>query len=133
MITITSFGYRHAPAPEATVTVDLRECLRDPHVDPALRNLTGEDPDVVKAVLATPGARMLASQLFGLAAGLAARDMPVSVAIGCAGGRHRSVVLAALLATELHEVAPTRLVHRDVALPVLPPRQVAVYTPAQEG
>lgn len=102
-VVVCSFGYLHGGPPAgAVVVVDVRVCLRDPHVDPGLRELTGHDPVVVAAVLATPGARGVIDGVAGVAAAVlgAARrgGEPVRVAVGCAGGRHRSVVLAEAVA-----------------------------------
>lgn len=105
-LTIRSFGYLHTDdgaAPEgATITLDLRRLLRDPHTDPAMRELTGAHPRVQAKVMATPGARETLAALDALttAAMLAAGPSePVTVQIGCAGGRHRSYVIASMLAS----------------------------------
>jgi UPF0042 nucleotide-binding protein len=96
---ITSFGYLHGPAPDAEITIDVRTHLRDPHIDPGLRELTGRDAAVRARVLGTPGARGLiegvASATRALLQSATTTGHPlVRVAIGCAGGRHRSVALA---------------------------------------
>ena len=105
-LTIYSFGYLH-DVPDATVTVDVRAILRDPHIDPALRYLTAHDAPVRAKVATTRGALDLAAELVGLAdrlIGIAQyTGSPVSLAIGCAGGRHRSAALAMLIADELTE------------------------------
>lgn len=44
---VSSFGYGHAPAPDAHLTFDVRHLFRDPHVSPRLRQLTGRHPDVI--------------------------------------------------------------------------------------
>jgi len=62
-VEIVSFGYLHGPPPTAHLILDLRSHFRDPHVDPGLRELT--------------------AYRSGPSAG------PVTVAVGCAGGRHR--------------------------------------------
>ncbi|MGP4030200.1 RapZ C-terminal domain-containing protein [Actinomadura sp. 3N407] len=122
-ITITTFGYLHGPAPAAHLTVDLREHFRDPHVDPALRNLTARDTAVHEAVRTTPGILALVdaaehavlAYLDGPSAG------PVTIAVGCAGGRHRAATVGDLLATglsETHGLAVT-LTHRDLDKPVV--------------
>jgi UPF0042 nucleotide-binding protein len=121
-VQIISFGYLHEPAPEADVTVDLRRAFRDPHVDPALRQLTGRDRAIQRTVLRTPGIRQL---LRATVQQVAAYSLGPSVdriviGSGCAGGRHRSVVVADQLARRLrrrgHTVAVT---HRDLHLPVV--------------
>jgi hypothetical protein len=117
-----SFGYGHAAPPPARITIDVREHFRDPHVNPALRRATAEDPRVVAAVLDTPGVGLLIASLAGVIAAYAAgrSPAPLTVAIGCAGGRHRSAVIAAELARHFAEAGVTvSLVHRDIARPVI--------------
>ena len=97
-VVVTSFGYLHGDPPKADLTVDVRHHLRDPHLDPAMREMTGLDVAVIEQVLSTPGANGLIDALVAAASALlpaACRaGWLVTVAIGCAGGRHRSVVLA---------------------------------------
>lgn len=120
-ITVTSFGFGHAAPPEADLTFDARRRLRDPHVDPAMRQLTGHDEIVRNRVLGTPGAETLALNLVATAWDLYRyTGQPVTIAVGCAGGRHRSVVLAELVAAELRGYGiATTVTHRDVDKPVL--------------
>jgi RNase adaptor protein for sRNA GlmZ degradation len=93
-----SFGYLHGSPPHADIIVDVREHLRDPHVDPKFRTLTGHDTAVVQRVLSTPGASDLVDGLVNVVCALLATvrisGKLVRVAIGCAGGQHRSVVIA---------------------------------------
>jgi UPF0042 nucleotide-binding protein len=117
---IHSFGYLHNPPPPATITVDLRECLLDPHVDPALRELTGHEAPVRYAVLGTRGAPGLIAHLTMLVTGLLELNIPVSVAAGCQGGKHRAVVITEEVATRLRLADwPVELHHRDVHRPVV--------------
>ncbi|MEU8199320.1 RNase adapter RapZ [Microbispora amethystogenes] len=118
---VTSFGYGHAPAPEADLTVDARRHLRNPHADPGMRELTGLDPAVRKHVLTTPGATTTVYAAATFARELAGTTRsPVTVAVGCVGGRHRSVALAEQIATTLRERGVTATVtHRDVHRPVI--------------
>lgn len=118
-IMIVSFGFRHGGQPDADVTLDVRRILRDPHVDPAMRELTGFDRKVRDHVIATPGALNLVRNLVDVALDLAVLGDAV-IAFGCAGGRHRSVVLAELLGECIagNGVA-YRVVHRDIDKPVL--------------
>jgi RNase adapter protein RapZ len=105
--------------------VDLRDLLRDPQVQPWFRELTGLDPRVNRHVLATRGAWDVTWSLLPAVAAVVRVNEPsrtvTRVAVGCAGGRHRSVVvageLAALLLPELGIRA--RVYHRDVMLPVI--------------
>lgn len=119
-VEIYSFGYLHGPPPAATFTVDLRHCLYDPHVDPALRELTGVDHRVQRAVLDTPGARNLIEHQAIVVSGLLPLHIPVVLAAGCSGGRHRSVVVAREIATRLRsEDWVVQVHHRDIDRPVV--------------
>lgn len=120
-VTITSFGYGHAPAPEADLTVDARRLLHDPHVDPAMRQLTGEHPRVRERVLTTAGATCWIEHTTATVHALiAAAGRDVTVGVGCAGGRHRSVVMASEVAAELRRAGvDVELVHRDIQRPVI--------------
>lgn len=104
-ITIRSFGYLHdkpTDLPPADITIDLRRLLADPaHVpDGSMLDLTGLDPAVQAFVFATPGALDVLRHVIGLVQSMDALK-PTVADFGCAGGRHRSVALAAALADEL--------------------------------
>ncbi|RCG32979.1 NUDIX domain-containing protein [Sphaerisporangium album] len=124
-VTVTSFGYGHAPAPEAELTIDARRYLRNPHHDAAMRDKTGLAADVYLHVMITPGARGLVRNLTTMTADMLhdATGRPqhlVRVAIGCAGGRHRSVALTEALANELALLGiDVTVEHRDVDKPLL--------------
>lgn len=121
-VVIVSFGFLHADAPQADVVLDLRRAFRDPHVDPALRQLTGRDRLVRRAVLSTSGVRPLlratVRQVAAYSQGPSAGR--IVIGSGCAGGRHRSVVVAEKLARRLrrrgHHVT---VQHRDISRPVV--------------
>lgn len=122
-VTIISFGYRHSrELPAATITLDVRDRLRDPHVSPAMRQLTGLDQVVAEHVAATPGAARLVRHTALMVADLAAETTgdSIGLAIGCAGGRHRSVALAQLIRDELTFLGvAARVEHRDLRKPVI--------------
>ncbi|MFI9788504.1 ATPase [Kitasatospora sp. NPDC051984] len=123
-IQITSFGYLHGQAPAAHLTADLRQHFRDPHHDPALRAKTGADPQVMEAVLSTDG---IADLIDGLVAcvraywdGPSAASRTITVAVGCAGGKHRAHVVADELARLLlADGFDVETVHRDSHRPVV--------------
>lgn len=121
-VEITSFGYLHAAAPDAHLTVDLRAHFRDPHISPALRYMTADDEPVRAAVRATPGIPQLLDALAAAVAALAAGPSAttITVATGCAGGRHRAPAVARDLADRLtgsgHSVTVR---HRDLGQPVV--------------
>lgn len=116
-ITVYSFGYLH-PWPEGVEkpadedTYDLRETLADPaHVLPEeKRDLTGLDDEICDFVFKTPGAMDLQVEALNTARGKA-RAGAVTVAFGCAGGRHRSVALARSLGEFLDALGYVVTVH----------------------
>jgi RNase adaptor protein for sRNA GlmZ degradation len=121
-VRIISFGYGHAGAPDAHLTLDLRHHFLDPHVRPAMRELTAADRLVRRTVLRTPGIKALltatvrAVQAYD--SGPSARD--TVVAVGCVGGRHRSAVTADVLARRLRRRGHMVTVeHRDLHRPVI--------------
>jgi len=121
---IISYGKLHDDDPEAHVHVDLRTLLRDPHLDPALRELTGINEAVRQNVLRQPGAVALVGSITTLAEAVCLASAPgeaVRVGIACAGGRHRSVVIAEAVATVLIQRTTwdVRLIHRHVRRPVV--------------
>lgn len=123
-VVITSFGYGHAPAPEADLTIDARRHLRNPHADPTMRQLTDLDAVVRKHVLATPGAHQLIRHAAATAKDLlaVARQHPVTVAVGCVGGRHRSTAIAREIGAPLQaQGVAVAVEHRDVHRPVIQP------------
>lgn len=122
---VTSFGYRHGPAPEATIVVDVRGLLHDSNLEPELAELDGHDVRIKHRVLATPGVFALIDHVVLLVQGVLteAPGAVVDVAVGCAGGRHRSVVLSERIAKALEQYGVVvELEHRDVHRPVLPSR-----------
>ncbi|KOG85976.1 ATPase [Streptomyces varsoviensis] len=113
-VELVSFGFLHGPAPEADLVIDMREHFRDPHVNPELRQLTAEHELVTRTVFATPGvpelARAILAAVDSFRAGPSAG--PVRVAVGCAGGRHRSAAMVNHLA--MHYGAGVTVEHRDI-------------------
>lgn len=121
-VTVLSFGYLH-PRPSdlaaVDVTLDVRRLLADPaHVpDGDMLDMDGRDPAVRTFVFRTPGALDLLDHTRRLVQTMAAVK-PVTVAFGCAGGRHRSVVLAGALHAQLSaEGMGVTLRHLHVHLP----------------
>jgi UPF0042 nucleotide-binding protein len=118
-VRVVSFGYKYGLPLDADVVFDVR-FLDNPHFEPTLRDFTGEDPAVQRFVLSSPGASDLVAQLEELMVFSVPRyaregKSYLTLAIGCTGGRHRSVVVAAELARRLaarlgREVG---ILHRD--------------------
>ncbi|GGS74162.1 hypothetical protein GCM10010156_36380 [Planobispora rosea] len=123
-VAVISFGYGHGTPPPADLTFDVRTALRNPHHDPAMRYRTGLEEAVHEHVMTTPGATDIVRFLTALALGLLPETptgQPVRIAIGCAGGRHRSVALAEALAAVLDDLDIGAIAeHRDITKPVLP-------------
>jgi len=118
-ISIVSFGYKHGIPLDVDLVFDCR-FLPNPHWVESLRPRPGTDDEVRRYVLAQPEAGPFLDQLRGLFALLLpafAREGKsyLSVGVGCTGGRHRSVVIAAELAGILAELGfPARVLHRDL-------------------
>lgn len=120
-IEVTSFGYGHSPAPDADVIIDARRHFRNPHQDPQMRFLTGLDDPVRRHVLATPGVMNVVRATAQTVVELVPVALtPVTVGVGCVGGRHRSVAMAEALSAELRRLGlDADVVHRDVRQPVI--------------
>jgi UPF0042 nucleotide-binding protein len=121
-IRLTSFGYKHGIPLEADLVFDVRAAA-NPHWVPELRPLDGRSPEISSYVLGDPiGASLLQSVENYLAASvpayLADGRGRLSVAIGCTGGRHRSVAIVEALARRLPAIVgspPIVVEHRDLA------------------
>ena len=111
MLRLISFGYRAGPPPNATHVFDCRK-LKNPHFEPALRDLDGRTPQVQTFVEHSNGY----SDIHVKAKNYVTTEPEAVIAFGCWGGRHRSVACAQLLALSLrgegHEV---EVVHRELA------------------
>ncbi|MEU2873771.1 RNase adapter RapZ [Streptomyces olivoreticuli] len=122
VVEIVSFGYLHDAPPVAHLTIDLRHHFRDPHVSPELRYMTADDEPVRTAVLSTPGIAELVEATAGAVAAFACGPSAgaVTVADGCAGGRHRAPVFARALADRLTAAGHSVTVsHRDLGKDVV--------------
>jgi len=118
-VTIVSFGFRFGLPTHADMVLDVR-FLPNPFFVPELKPHPGTDPRVAGFVLGQPDARAFLERLGELLGFLLPRYRTegksyLTIAIGCTGGRHRSVALAAALAERLETAGqPVRLWHRDV-------------------
>ena len=116
---IQSFGFKYGTPTDAYMVFDAR-FLPNPHWDEALRDFTGNDKKVQKAVLSSPLAKdfleRLGQILDTVFSGYRVENKRfISVAIGCTGGKHRSVTLANQLADQLSdENLSIRVNHRDL-------------------
>ncbi|MHB1613616.1 MAG: RNase adapter RapZ [Actinomycetes bacterium] len=118
-VAVLSFGFKYGLPPDADLVLDVR-FLPNPHWVPELRALSGLDAPVSEYVLAQPLARpaldRYADLLDLLLDGFTREGKRyLTVAVGCTGGRHRSVAMAVELARDLVERGvATTVVHRDV-------------------
>jgi RNase adapter protein RapZ len=105
-----SFGFRQGIPKDADFVFDAR-FLPNPYWEPELRMLTGQDPDVVAFLAASPEVQAYLEALrrflrTWLGRIEAANRSYLTVAIGCTGGRHRSVYLAERLAEHFQDDFP---------------------------
>jgi UPF0042 nucleotide-binding protein len=120
VLTFQSFGFKHGPPRDADLVFDVR-FLPNPHYVPDLRPLTGLDPRVVEYVAREGKLEQLYTYLEPLLEFLVPQyeeegKSHLSIAIGCTGGRHRSVAITEHLAQRFR-TAPAVVVeveHRDV-------------------
>lgn len=119
-MTIQSFGFKYGLPPDADLVADMR-FLPNPFWNDELRALTGQDDAVRDYVLAQEGAiefvDAYAAALVPVLGGYQRENKRHSmVAIGCTGGKHRSVVMAQQLAARLEGVPgiAVRIKHRDL-------------------
>ncbi|MET1754714.1 RNase adapter RapZ [Novosphingobium sp. RD2P27] len=118
-LTVSSFGFARGMPPVADLVFDMR-FLNNPHWDPELRPLTGEDLSVGEYVRKDPAFAEAFERIRDLLLLLLPRYREqgkayVHVAFGCTGGRHRSVFTARQMAAALreHGFSPT-LLHRNL-------------------
>jgi RNase adapter protein RapZ len=121
-LTIITFGFKNGPPREADLVLDVR-FLPNPHYREDLRPLTGVDPKVIEYVEAGEVAGEFYERLFPLLdfvlpAYVTEGKSHLTIAIGCTGGRHRSLTVADRIAEHLadRDDVSVRVVHRDVEL-----------------
>ncbi len=119
---VISFGFKYGLPPEADLVVDVR-FLMNPFFVPELKALDGEDTEIREFVLKTPDAAALIAKytdLIDFLLPLYEKEgkTQLSIAVGCTGGRHRSVVMARVF---YDHIAAGRnrveLIHRDIHQP----------------
>jgi UPF0042 nucleotide-binding protein len=116
---VTSFAFRQGVPRESDLVFDVR-FLKNPHYDPELRPLTGEDARVQRAITADDDFQAFFDSLTGMLEILLPRYQQegksyLTIAVGCTGGQHRSVFVARLLNDWLEERKwRVRLHHRDI-------------------
>jgi len=120
VVSLVSFGFKHGIPYGTDLLFDVR-FLANPHFVPGLREKTGQDDAVREYLERLPDFAELVERLADLLLYLLPRYRSenrsyLSIAIGCTGGRHRSVAVAERLKAKLDERGwPARLIHRDIA------------------
>ncbi len=118
-VTVMSFGFARGLPRNADLVFDMR-FLRNPYWDPELRPKTGRDAEVAAYVRADPAYEEIVARIEGLLTAMLPRYAEegrsyLTIAIGCTGGRHRSVHVAERIAGTMTGIgfAPS-LIHRDL-------------------
>jgi len=116
---VTSFSYAHGVPREADLVFDVR-FLKNPHYEEALQPLSGRDAAVGAYIGTDPGFADFLGNLKALLAPLLPRYAEegksyLTIAVGCTGGRHRSVFIAEQLSHWLEEQGKAvHIMHRDI-------------------
>jgi len=119
---VISFGFKYGLPPEADLVIDVRFLL-NPFFVPELKALDGEDSEIREFVLKAPDASALIAKYTDLIDFLLPRyekegKTQLSIAVGCTGGRHRSVVVARALYDHIGARGNrVELIHRDIHQP----------------
>jgi RNase adapter protein RapZ len=114
-----SFGFKHGIPLDADMVFDVR-CLPNPHYDPALRPLTGKDALVIAFLQADANTRSMLADIRDyiekwLPCFVRDNRSYLTVAIGCTGGRHRSVYFAENLAAHFRGSRGVLIRHRELS------------------
>jgi len=119
-VTFTSFGHKHGMPRDADTVIDVR-FLPNPHWEPSLRPLTGFDPQIVDHIAQGGKLQAFYDHLeplldFLIPEYIAEGKAHLGIAIGCTGGRHRSVAIAEALAARIRDRddVEVEIAHRDV-------------------
>jgi RNase adapter protein RapZ len=119
MVSVVSFGYRYGVPADADLVFDVR-FLPNPHFIPRLRKYSGLNPRVERYMRAFPETGQFLKRIEGLLKYLIPLYVRegksyLTIAFGCTGGRHRSVMLAAAVRSALERLGYTaKAVHRDI-------------------
>ena len=117
-VELISFGHKYG-VPEADIVLDMR-CLENPFWVPELRRLSGLEEPVQEYILRFPACKAYIEKLLELICLQASMEEKrggsrLRIAIGCTGGRHRSVAVTQLLMQRLKQEGHTAIaLHRDI-------------------
>ncbi|MBR9982574.1 MAG: RNase adapter RapZ [Desulfatitalea sp.] len=118
-VNVISFGFKYGTPAEADLVMDVR-FLTNPYFVPALKPLDGESKEIQDFVLKDPETGLFLKSYLKLLDQLIPLYQKegkayLTIAIGCTGGRHRSVVIAQKVYEHIQRIQPTvRLIHRDI-------------------
>jgi UPF0042 nucleotide-binding protein len=119
LVSLVSFGYRFGIPADADLVFDVR-FLPNPHFVPRLRPFSGKDPKVARYIRSFPQTSQFLRRIESLLSYLIPHYIRegksyLTIAFGCTGGRHRSVMLAEEMRRALGKHGySTKVVHRDV-------------------
>lgn len=119
LISVVSFGFRYGIPSDADLVFDVR-FLPNPHFVPKLRPFSGKNPKVARYIRSFPQTNQFLRRLENMLAYLIPHYIRegksyLTVALGCTGGRHRSVMLAEVIRRNLKQRGyATKVVHRDL-------------------
>jgi UPF0042 nucleotide-binding protein len=119
LISVVSFGYKYGVPVDADLIFDVR-FLPNPHFVPALRKFTGRHAKVRRFIRSFPQTGEFLRRMESLLAYLMPHYIDegksyLTIAFGCTGGRHRSVMLAEAIKTALEKRKyATKVFHRDI-------------------
>jgi RNase adapter protein RapZ len=119
LVSVVSFGYRYGIPAEADLVFDVR-FLPNPHFVPRLRPFSGKDPRVARYIRSFPQTGEFLRRIESLLLYLIPHYIQegksyLTVALGCTGGRHRSVTLAEIIKRAVKKKGySAKVVHRDL-------------------
>lgn len=119
LVSVVSFGYRYGIPADADLVFDVR-FLPNPHFVPRLRPFSGKDPRVARYIRSFPQTAEFLRRIESLLGYLIPHYIRegksyLTVAFGCTGGRHRSVMLAEVIRRALQRKGyAAKVVHRDL-------------------
>ena len=119
LVSLVSFGYKYGVPTDGDLMFDVR-FLPNPHFVPKLRAFTGKDPKVRRYIESFPQTGEFLRRMTGLLTYLIPHYIEegksyLTIAFGCTGGKHRSVMMAEWLKKALEKKGlHTRVMHRDI-------------------
>src|SRR5258707_5599750 len=119
LVSVVSFGYRYGVPSDADLVFDVR-FLPNPHFVPRLRRFTGKDPKVRRYIRSFPQTGEFLKRIEGLLIYLIPHYIQegksyLTIALGCTGGKHRSVMLGEAVKKSLEKHGySVKVVHRDI-------------------